>query len=177
MKHSRLGTFRAIGDRILGKRLRPHWLNSRRILIGCRGKLVFVKFKTVRCCCLRNVAALAPQSPKFMVSARLSTSPDESFFNDMSQQALSRRSSRQPEDGGDEVGDNENKPRAQRIACILCRKRKLRCDGARPQCSTCSQYSHECGYNEVRKKSGPKRGYVKALEARLRRSNHNLLPA
>lgn len=28
--------------------------------------------------------------------------------------------------------------------------------------------SHDCAYDEVRKKSGPKRGYVKLLEARLR---------
>lgn len=53
------------------------------------------------------------------------------------------------------------------MACVLCRKRKLRCDGARPACATCARLSHDCVYDEVRKKSGPKRGYVKALEARL----------
>ncbi|KAJ6163079.1 hypothetical protein N7497_003058 [Penicillium chrysogenum] len=45
--------------------------------------------------------------------------------------------------------------------------RKLRCDGRRPSCGTCSRLGHECSYDEVRKKSGPKRGYVKQLEARL----------
>ncbi|RLM00469.1 hypothetical protein CFD26_107368 [Aspergillus turcosus] len=39
--------------------------------------------------------------------------------------------------------DNVHLPRTKRIAC------------------------HECAYDEVRKKSGPKRGYVKQLEARL----------
>ncbi|KAJ5567411.1 hypothetical protein N7535_006717, partial [Penicillium sp. DV-2018c] len=58
-------------------------------------------------------------------------------------------------------------PRPKRIACIVCRKRKLRCDGRRPSCGTCSRLGHECAYDEVRKKSGPKRGYVKQLEARL----------
>lgn len=54
-----------------------------------------------------------------------------------------------------------------RTACVLCRKRKLRCDAARPACGTCARLGHECEYDEQRKKSGPKRGYVKALETRL----------
>ena len=62
---------------------------------------------------------------------------------------------------------NDSISRLKRTACILCRKRKLKCDGARPACATCSRLGHDCKYDEVRKKSGPKRGYVKALEARL----------
>jgi hypothetical protein len=65
------------------------------------------------------------------------------------------------------TGDIHYVPRPKRIACIVCRRRKLRCDGTRPSCGTCSRLGHECAYDEVRKKSGPKRGYVKQLEARL----------
>ncbi|EPS33564.1 hypothetical protein PDE_08526 [Penicillium oxalicum 114-2] len=64
-------------------------------------------------------------------------------------------------------GDGNYVPRPKRIACVVCRRRKLRCDGKRPSCGTCSRLGHECAYDEVRKKSGPKRGYVKQLEARL----------
>lgn len=67
------------------------------------------------------------------------------------------------------VDDNPNAgiPRQKRLACLICRRRKLKCDGRRPSCSTCSRLGHPCAYDEVRKKSGPKRGYVKALEERL----------
>lgn len=65
-------------------------------------------------------------------------------------------------------GANDAVPRPKRIACILCRKRKLRCDGNKPSCGTCSRLNHHCEYSEERKKSGPKRGYVKLLEARLK---------
>lgn len=58
-------------------------------------------------------------------------------------------------------------PRPKRIACIICRRRKLKCDGQKPSCGTCARLGHPCAYDEVRKKSGPKRGYVKQLEARL----------
>ncbi|KAI5819766.1 C6 transcription factor Prf [Pyronema omphalodes] len=58
-------------------------------------------------------------------------------------------------------------PKPKRIACVVCRKRKLRCNGIKPSCGTCSRLGHDCSYDEIRRKSGPKRGYVKALEARL----------
>ncbi|KAH1627859.1 hypothetical protein KXX21_001015 [Aspergillus fumigatus] len=48
-----------------------------------------------------------------------------------------------PASTGHGDADNLHLPRTKRIAC------------------------HECAYDEVRKKSGPKRGYVKQLEARL----------
>jgi hypothetical protein len=94
-----------------------------------------------------------------------SESPDENFFNDLAQQTGSN------ETNGQEA-QNESAAKAKRIACVLCRKRKLKCDGTRPTCGTCKRLSHECAYDEVRKKSGPKRGYVKLLEQRLRRLAH-----
>lgn len=92
------------------------------------------------------------------------------YFNQLHQQPPEASSSA---DGARRDGDegrplNETQPKAKRIACVLCRKRKLKCDGARPSCGTCRRLSHDCQYDEVRKKSGPKRGYVKLLEARLR---------
>lgn len=69
---------------------------------------------------------------------------------------------------GDSSKNNEQMPRPKRIACTLCRKRKLKCDGTKPSCGTCSRLGHTCEYSEERKKSGPKRGYVKLLEARLK---------
>ena len=67
----------------------------------------------------------------------------------------------------DMVPDNSSVPKPKRLACMICRKRKLKCDGLRPSCSTCSRLGHSCAYDEQRRKSGPKRGYVKALEERL----------
>ncbi|KAF1939549.1 binuclear zinc transcription factor [Clathrospora elynae] len=90
-----------------------------------------------------------------------SESPDNNFFNDLSQQAQESNNANYQE------AQNEGSNKLKRIACVLCRKRKLRCDGTRPTCSTCKRLSHDCAYDEVRKKSGPKRGYVKLLEQRL----------
>ncbi|PNH37309.1 hypothetical protein VD0004_g9476 [Verticillium dahliae] len=67
-----------------------------------------------------------------------------------------------------DTADNRSIPKPKRLACMICRKRKLKCDGIKPSCSTCTRLGHSCAYDEVRRKSGPKRGYVKALEERLK---------
>ena len=103
-----------------------------------------------------------------------SNTPPENYFNDLSQPtgANSNKRQRSPKDDGNESGGLEQQPdnivpKTKRIACVICRKRKLKCDGTKPSCSTCTRLNHNCAYDEVRKKSGPKRGYVKALEERL----------
>lgn len=94
----------------------------------------------------------------------------DDYFNDLSRQPHSDHS---PQESPSEPGQNSitkeasaaSKPK--RIACVVCRKRKLKCDGCKPSCATCARLGHHCAYDEVRRKSGPKRGYVKELEARL----------
>ena len=95
---------------------------------------------------------------------------DEEFFNDLSRQPkVNHDSSASPQDQAcfTEHGDQSDLPKTKRIACVVCRKRKLKCDGNRPKCATCARLGHNCAYDEARRKSGPKRGYVKELEARL----------
>lgn len=94
----------------------------------------------------------------------------DDYFNDLSRQPHSDHS---PQESPSEPSQNAtskessaaSKPK--RIACVVCRKRKLKCDGCKPSCATCARLGHHCAYDEVRRKSGPKRGYVKELEARL----------
>jgi hypothetical protein len=105
----------------------------------------------------------------------------DDYFNDLSQQPATDADNNEQEEtrrnssGANDAANAERdaQPKAKRIACVLCRKRKLRCDGARPTCGTCKRLTHDCAYDEVRKKSGPKRGYVKLLEARLRTFYYN----
>lgn len=109
-----------------------------------------------------------------------SNTPPDDYFNDRLNAgnkpgANKRRRTPNDEDdlgAADGPGDNDNSvPKPKRIACVICRKRKLKCDGSKPSCSTCTRLGHSCAYDEVRRKSGPKRGYVKALEERLSKSN------
>ncbi|KAL3427794.1 fungal specific transcription factor [Phlyctema vagabunda] len=105
-----------------------------------------------------------------------SNSPPDDYFNDLSQPTgkSDRNKQQSPTHNMDVLADaaanngDPNAPKPKRIACIICRKRKLKCDGTKPSCSTCTRLGHNCAYDEVRRKSGPKRGYVKALEERLK---------
>jgi len=95
---------------------------------------------------------------------------EDDYFNDLSRQPNfpstgSNKSSNKAE--GAMNHDQPGQAKQKRVACVICRKRKLKCDGERPSCGTCSRLNHKCAYDEVRRKSGPKRGYVKELEARL----------
>lgn len=91
------------------------------------------------------------------MSSSSGTPPDTLMVSDLNGEAGT--------EGG--PGGNSTVPKPKRLACMICRKRKLKCDGLKPSCSTCTRLSHNCAYDEVRRKSGPKRGYVKALEERL----------
>ena len=107
-----------------------------------------------------------------------SNTPPEGYFNDLSRPTGNDRQEKRnpsPSWEGNGAQDSANAgdstvPKPKRIACVICRKRKLKCDGSKPSCSTCTRLGHNCAYDEVRRKSGPKRGYVKALEERLSRS-------
>jgi hypothetical protein len=111
-----------------------------------------------------------------------SNTPPDDYFNDLSRPTGNNgKNKRQKSPNGENTvvvdtgsGGDSGVPKPKRIACIICRKRKLKCDGTKPSCSTCTRLGHDCAYDEVRRKSGPKRGYVKALEERL--SQLPLLP-
>ncbi|KAL8666547.1 MAG: hypothetical protein Q9202_001345 [Teloschistes flavicans] len=100
-----------------------------------------------------------------------STQPvQEDFFNDLARQpSLPTPGTQTVTMDNSQPSNNERSelPKPKRVACAICRKRKLKCDGGRPKCGTCARLGHNCAYDEVRRKSGPKRGYVKELEARL----------
>ncbi|CAO3588312.1 unnamed protein product [Absidia cylindrospora] len=51
-------------------------------------------------------------------------------------------------------------------ACTPCRKKKKRCDGAKPNCRNCMHAAIECTYAAC-KRRGPRKGYVQLLEERL----------
>ena len=95
---------------------------------------------------------------------------EDGYFNDLSRQPqLESQDSNSPleQNGTDATGEENGTAKTKRIACVVCRKRKLKCNGEKPKCATCARLGHNCAYDEVRRKSGPKRGYVKDLEARL----------
>ncbi|KAJ6620015.1 fungal-specific transcription factor domain-containing protein [Mycena sp. CBHHK59/15] len=58
------------------------------------------------------------------------------------------------------------KRRIQR-ACDVCRRKKIRCDGAGSRCSNCTTYGFDCSYVEAAKKRGPPKGYVESLQDRI----------
>ncbi|KAI9487962.1 fungal-specific transcription factor domain-containing protein [Zychaea mexicana] len=59
-------------------------------------------------------------------------------------------------------------------ACVLCRKKKIKCDGTKPECLHCQEANTQCEYTES-KKRGPRKGYVQLLEERLAQMERRLV--
>ncbi|OAD77566.1 Zn(2)-C6 fungal-specific transcription factor [Phycomyces blakesleeanus NRRL 1555(-)] len=59
-------------------------------------------------------------------------------------------------------------------ACVLCRKKKIKCDGTKPECLHCQAANMNCEYTES-KKRGPRKGYVQVLEERLLQMESRLM--
>jgi hypothetical protein len=112
-----------------------------------------------------------------IMSSSTSTPPEEVSFG---HGANSQKRARSPDSDSPaaprDATETSAVPKPKRLACMICRKRKLKCDGVKPSCSTCARLGHSCAYDEVRRKSGPKRGYVKALEERLSEHPNSLVP-
>ncbi|KAI8575135.1 hypothetical protein K450DRAFT_263215 [Umbelopsis ramanniana AG] len=70
------------------------------------------------------------------------------------------------EDYEDHSEDNKRKRIRATQACIPCRKKKIKCDGRKPNCLHCEQYNVTCIFAESRKR-GPRKGYVQQLEERV----------
>lgn len=58
--------------------------------------------------------------------------------------------------------------RPRHAACLSCRAKKLKCDGSRV-CPNCARFNVNCVYDRVVRKTGPKKGYLRNLEERLRK--------
>jgi len=107
---------------------------------------------------------LHPFVVAIIMSSNSENSPDAIMVSDSGATEPSNGINTSPDAQGE---GHSGAPKPKRLACMICRKRKLKCDGNKPSCSTCTRLRHTCAYDEVRRKSGPKRGYVKALEERL----------
>lgn len=53
------------------------------------------------------------------------------------------------------------------LACEECRRRKLRCDRGKPRCEACADSNLNCFTTMSRPPRGPKKGHLKALQARI----------
>ncbi|RPD77848.1 hypothetical protein L226DRAFT_504311 [Lentinus tigrinus ALCF2SS1-7] len=73
----------------------------------------------------------------------------------------SRREKPRLELAPDQPLTTQGKPRTRvYVACVQCRHRKIRCDGAKPVCHNCSRRTespHDCSYDAAPKRRGPDR--------------------
>lgn len=66
---------------------------------------------------------------------------------------------------------SEQQPRRVKVtlACVVCRKKKVKCDGVQPTCGRCRSNGFSCAYSDPPKKRGPPKGHGEIIETRAQR--------
>lgn len=102
------------------------------------------------------------------------TSSSSSKKSSLSGNSLTKNTSKpknsQPK-GGKKVGaEKEKKPEKDRkkliVACIGCRKKKIKCSSDRPACTNCLRLNIPCEYPVIRNR-GSRFGYMEMLNRRM----------
>ncbi|KAL3462850.1 fungal-specific transcription factor domain-containing protein [Aspergillus heterothallicus] len=83
--------------------------------------------------------------------------------------------------GGDKPAWSEMKTKAGKerkrlpLACIACRRKKIRCSGEKPACKHCSRSRIPCVYKVTTRKAAPRTDYMAMLDKRLKRMEDRVI--
>lgn len=61
------------------------------------------------------------------------------------------------------------------LACIACRRKKIRCSGEKPACKHCLKSRTPCVYKVSTRKAGPRTDYMAMLDKRLKRMEERVI--
>ncbi|KAL2826883.1 fungal-specific transcription factor domain-containing protein [Aspergillus cavernicola] len=61
------------------------------------------------------------------------------------------------------------------LACIACRRKKIRCSGEKPACKHCSRSRIPCVYKATTRKAAPRTDYMAMLDKRLKRMEDRVI--
>lgn len=61
------------------------------------------------------------------------------------------------------------------LACIACRRKKIRCSGEKPACKHCLKSRTPCVYKVSARKAGPRTDYMAMLDKRLKRMEDRVI--
>ncbi|KAF7298870.1 Zn(2)-C6 fungal-type domain-containing protein [Mycena indigotica] len=106
----------------------------------------------------REEHSLAMVQPLSATSVEMSTDSEPWSPTQPVRPKKSRREKPHIELAPDQPPTTQGKPRARvYVACLQCRNRKIRCDGAKPVCHNCGKRigNNECNYDALPKRRGP----------------------
>ena len=61
------------------------------------------------------------------------------------------------------------------LACIACRRKKIRCSGEKPSCKHCMRARIPCVYKVTQRKAAPRTDYMAMLDKRLKRMEERVI--
>ncbi|KAJ7069638.1 hypothetical protein C8F01DRAFT_1113449 [Mycena amicta] len=107
---------------------------------------------------LRREPSLQSAQPLSATSVDMSPDSEQWSPTQPARPKKSRREKPRIELAPDQPPTTQGKPRARvYVACLQCRTRKIRCDGAKPVCHNCGKRTgnNDCNYDTLPKRRGP----------------------
>ncbi|KAI8088896.1 fungal-specific transcription factor domain-containing protein [Halteromyces radiatus] len=77
-----------------------------------------------------------------------------------------------PPSSSQDLGKRKRLPQA----CLVCRRKKTKCDGTKPTCNNCERLKQTCSYAASRRKREPRQKHIEILEKRVERMERLLRP-
>ncbi|ORZ14772.1 fungal-specific transcription factor domain-domain-containing protein [Absidia repens] len=62
-------------------------------------------------------------------------------------------------------------------ACLVCRRKKTKCDGVKPNCGNCNRLNQTCSYGPLHRKRASRQKHIHILEERLQQMEKLLKPS
>ncbi|RMZ75573.1 hypothetical protein DV737_g5245, partial [Chaetothyriales sp. CBS 132003] len=121
----------------------------------------------------------------FMDTGHAPSNPDEGLrATGMSDTKIGTNSKKkESSDGGKRPAWSELKTKAGKerkrlpLACIVCRRKKIRCSGEKPACKHCLRARVPCVYKVTTRKAAPRTDYMAMLDKRLKRMEDRVIKA
>lgn len=109
------------------------------------------------------------------------TGGDVNAFRGQDQAADTQGNLSQNQNPSDKPAWTETKTKAGKerkrlpLACIACRRKKIRCSGEKPACKHCSRSRIPCVYKVTTRKAAPRTDYMAMLDKRLKRMEDRVI--
>ena len=128
---------------------------------------------------LDGVSLLADGTPQTLAPMAPESSPDARDARD-AKDAAGAESGSSPHNR-DKPAWSELKTKAGKerkrlpLACIACRRKKIRCSGEKPACKHCLRSRIPCVYKVTARKAAPRTDYMTMLDKRLKRMEERVI--
>ncbi|KIW01080.1 uncharacterized protein PV09_07370 [Verruconis gallopava] len=123
-----------------------------------------------------NMKAGAPRTTSMEILAEASEMASSADKHAQTKRKMAEKDKNEPPPAWSELKTKAGKDRKRLpLACIACRRKKIRCSGEKPACKHCLRSRIPCVYKVTTRKAAPRTDYMAMLDKRLKRMEDRVI--